>query len=153
MKKSFSLTVFYISLKQEECSYITRIQYIWKYLHVKTKVAFNSLSVSFDNFPDSLACGNISSVHYSGRYWFQCRLDSFGNGSKIFWSYLLIQSILVQPLFDNMKDVSDRVQIRSSSGTVNFEAPTSSQPDLAFTLLCEVSPSCRKCFSLGLAFF
>ena len=131
-----------------------RTQYIWKYLHVKTKLVFNSPSISFNNFIDSLANGENSSVHHINRYQFQFSLDSSKKGGKIFLGYLLIQSILTQLPLDNMKDIFDRVQVwRLLVGMVNFRAPTSSQPDLTFTLFCEGSPSCMKSFPLGLALF
>ena len=39
------------------------------------------------------------------------------------------------------------------AGIVNFRAPISSQADVAFTLFCEGSSSCKKSFPLGLALF
>ena len=62
-------------------------------LHLKTKLVSNYLSFSFNNFIESLARGEDSSVDHINRYPFQCSLDCCGKGSKIFPSYLLIQSI------------------------------------------------------------
>ena len=65
-----------------------------------------------------------------------CSLHSCRKGSKIS-GYLSIQSILMQPLLDNMKDVFDRVQAWCSCWNINFQAPISSQADLALILSCE----------------
>ena len=93
-------------------------------------------------------------VHHINRYRFQCSLYSYGKCSKIFSGYLLIQSILRLPTLDNMKDIFNMCH---KSGLlvvmVNFRARTSSQEDLAFTLFCEGSPSCRNSFPLGFTLF
>ena len=126
-----------------------RTQYIWKYLHVKTKLVFNSLSFSFD----SLAHGEDSSVHHINRYWFQCSPDSCRKGSKIFWVICRSKASWRNLRLAIWKIFSIGFKSRLLAGIVNFRAPTSSQADLAFTLLCQGSPSCWKSFPLGLAVF
>ena len=126
-----------------------RTQYIWKYLHVKTKLVFNSLSFSFD----SLAHGEDSSVHHINRYWFQCSPDSCRKGSKIFWVICRSKASWRNLRLAIWKIFSIGFKSRLLAGIVNFRAPTSSQADLAFTLLCQGSPSCRKSLPLGLAVF
>lgn len=66
-----------------------------------------------------------------------CSPDSRGIGRKIFSSHLSIQSVLMQPLLENMKDILDRVQIWTSCQNGKF--PTSSQADPAFKLFHEGS--------------
>ena len=101
-----------------------RTQYIWKYSATfkKKQLVFNSLSFLINNFIDYLAHGEGSSVHHINRYRFQCSLNSCQKGSKIFSGYLLIQSILTEPLLNNMKDIFDRVQIWTSCWNGKFSS-------------------------------
>ena len=80
-------------------------------------------------------------------------IDSSVVHSKIFSDYLKIQSILKQPLLDNMKDVFNIIRSELLAGMENFRAPTSCHAYLVFTLFCEGSPSWQKSFPLGLALF
>ena len=66
---------------------------------------FHSLSFLFNDFFDSLAHGQVSSVHQINRYRSQRLLEFSRKGTKITFGFLSIQSILTQPQLDNMKDL------------------------------------------------
>ena len=91
-------------------------------MHVNTELVFDYQSFSFNNFVDSPAQEEGSSVHHIIRYQFWYSLDSCRKASKILSGYLSIQSILMQPLLDNMEDVFDRVQIRTSCRNGKFSS-------------------------------
>ena len=86
---------------------------------------FHSLSFLFNDFFDSVAHGQDSSVHQINRYWSQRILDFSIKGAKITFGFLSIQSILTQPQLDNMKDLvirysSDFIHSSDFIWNVNF---------------------------------
>ena len=86
---------------------------------------FHSLSFLFNDFFDSVAHGQDSSVHQINRYWSQRILDFSRKGAKITFGFLSIQSILTQPQLDNMKDLvirysSDFIHSSDFIWNVNF---------------------------------
>ena len=93
------------------CIWKQNLRHVKKFDNIKTKLAFNSLSFSFNDFVDSLAHGKDSSVYHINRHQFQRGLDSCGKGSKTFSGYLSIQMVLMQPLPGNVKDVFNWFQI------------------------------------------
>ena len=122
------------------CIWKQNLRHVKIFDNIKTKLAFNSLSFSFNDFVDSLAHGKDSSVYHINRHQFQRGLDSCGKGSKTFSGYLLIQSTLTQPLLDNMKDVFDRVQLWTSYSSGNFLSVSLIPGRSGFyTVLCKIT--------------
>ena len=64
------------------------------------KIVFISLPFKLNNVVVSLVHGKNSSVHHISRYQFQCSIDSCGEDSKVFSSYLLIQTVLMKLLLE-----------------------------------------------------
>ena len=118
-----------------------RIQHFWKYLHVKTKLLFNTLSITFNNFVYFLGQGKDSIYKYQ----FQCSLDSLAEKAAKS-SRVICQSPTSwwNVCLKIWKMFSIGFTSEILAGIVDFRASISSQTDPTITLFCERSPSWRK---------